>query len=128
MERSVSQRDTDLEMLNELLEKHADELTGDQVEAFAGMRFTLTAGFSGSKYEQLTDKQRKWVTEIHEQLVPQYANLVSRGLVPRGKEVPDPPALAYRPTKPPPRQASLFSCTSAGALKCICCHHRRDED
>lgn len=80
----MSQRDEDLELLNELLDHHADELTDWETEAFAGMRFDLTVGYEGPQFHQLTDKQRAVVVSAHERIVPQYANLVSRGLVPKG--------------------------------------------
>jgi hypothetical protein len=94
----VSQRDDDLGALAELLDRYADELTDAETEAFAGMRFNLTAG----PRQQLTDKQRAWVLGVRERVVPQYANLVSQGLVPRGREVPTPPVLQNLPKRPPP--------------------------
>ena len=81
---SDSKRTSDLNLLGELLGKHADELTDRETEAFAGMRFDLKAGFEGPQFQQLTDKQRAWAVAVHERIVPAYANLVSRGLVPRG--------------------------------------------
>lgn len=96
----MSHRDSDLRMLRALLEEHLAELSDHEAEAFAGMRFDLTA-HDGPGFHQLTEKRREWLTRVHERIVPQYSNLVSRGLVPRGKEVPDPPALQNRPTRPP---------------------------
>jgi hypothetical protein len=96
----MSQRDDDLKMLQKLLDGHLDELTDREAEAFADMRLTLTAYTGVSGFEQLTDKQRAWVTSVHERIVPQYANLVSRGLVPRGREVPS--MVGPLPKKPPP--------------------------
>jgi hypothetical protein len=98
----MTQRDDDLQLLNELLKEHPDELSNVETEAFAGMRFDLTAGFQGSKYQELTEKQRSWAIGVRERIVPQYANLFSRGLVPRGREVPTPPVLRVLPKKPPP--------------------------
>ena len=102
-------RATDLKMLNELLNDHADELNDSETEAFASMRFNLNAYASTScaqspGFQQLTDKQRAWVTAVYERIVPQYANLVSRGLVPRGREVPTPEVLKNLPKRPPPRR------------------------
>jgi len=56
----------------------------------------------------LTDKQRSWARSIHEQIFesPKYENLVSRGLVPRGREVPTPTVLQNLPKKPPQRRSS----------------------
>lgn len=95
----MSYRDADLRMLNELINDHADELTDVETEAFAGMRFGLQLQF-----HELTDRQRTWVTSVYERIVPQYANLVSRGLVPRGREVPTPAVLQNLPKKPPPKR------------------------
>ena len=103
----VSQRDDDLRMLATLLDDHLEELSEAEVEAFADMRFNMTAyeKVGGQDHRrQLSAKQRQWVTSVHERLVPQYANLVSRGLVPRGREVPTPPVLQNLPKKPPPRR------------------------
>ena len=105
----MSHRESDLSALSELLDRHADELTEPELEAFADMRFSLQA-YGGTeipskgKYQQLTEKQREWVTSVHERLIPDYANLVSRGLVPRGKEVPTPPVLQNLPKRPPQRR------------------------
>lgn len=109
----MSHRVSDLILLGELLEKHADELTTAEVEAFASMRFDLQAygGIlegtdAGRPFHQLSDKQRGWVTSVHERVVPAYANLVSRGLVPRGREVLTPPVLLNLPKKPPKRRVA----------------------
>lgn len=98
----------DLAMVNELLEKHADELTDFETEAFAGMRFSLRVQFE-EEHAILTPKQRAWVAEVRERIVPQYANLVSQGLVPKGTPTPESKALdamLARPkvTRPPPRR------------------------
>jgi hypothetical protein len=98
----VSHRTSDLHLLDELLDKHGDDLTDLENEAFASMRLDLTD--AGRSFHQLTDKQRGWVTSVHERVVPAYANLVSRGLVPRGREVSTPPVLLNLPKKPPKRR------------------------
>ena len=82
----------DLAMVNELLNKHADELTDVETEAFAGMRFSLQVQFE-EEHAILTPKQRAWVTAVRERIVPQYANLVSRGLVPKGTSTAESKAL-----------------------------------
>ena len=97
----MSHRDDDLRMLDELLNNHADEITGVEVEAFASMRFDLKAYHRNARpLEQLTDKQRLWLTSVHERIAPQYANLMSRGLVPRGCEVAS--MVGALPKRPPP--------------------------
>ena len=102
----MSHRESDLSALSELLDRHADELTEPELEAFADMRFSLQAygGLSQPKYHQLTEKQRQWVTSVHERIVPAYANLFSRGLVPRGREVEPPAVLLNLPKRPPTRR------------------------
>ena len=79
----MTQREDDLKLLNELLKDHPDDLTDWETEALASMRFDLTA-YEGGMFLQLTDKQRTVVTRVHQRIVPDYANLVSRGLVPKG--------------------------------------------
>ena len=106
----MTQRDDDLRMLLELLDQHADDLTAWKVQAFADMRFELQVyggildGETARKFEKLTDRQRSFVVTAHERVVPQYANLVSRGLVPRGREVETPDVLKRLPSKPPRRK------------------------
>ena len=117
----MTQRDDDLKLLNELLDHHADELTHVEVEAFASMLFDLQAyggilgpeSESGRRFQQLTDKQRSWAAGARDRIVPQYENLVSRGLVPRGREVPTPPILQNLPKRPPPLPRS----TSTGPAR-----------
>lgn len=89
----------DADLLNELLDEHAGELTDAETEAFSGMRVYLR---DADHSAALSPKQRAWVTAVHERIVPEYQNLVSRGLVPRGREVPTPPVLQNLPKRPPP--------------------------
>lgn len=108
----MSQRDDDLQLLDELLTKHADELTDGETEAFASMRFDLQAyggilgeaSESGRRFRELTDRQRVWAAAVRERFSPQYKNLVSSGQVPRGREVPTPAVLQDLPKKPPVRR------------------------
>ena len=88
--------DADLEMLNSLLEGHLEELSDVEVEAFADMRFCLKMGH----YSNLSVKQRGWVVSTYERLVPQYENMVSRGLVPQGTPSPESRALDEMLAKP----------------------------
>lgn len=116
----MSHREEDLRILNELLEKHADELTDVETEAFAGMRFDLTAGLRGSPFHQLTEERRAWVTRVHQRLVPDYANLVSRGMVPKGTPTTESRALdamlaAPKVLRPPPRKQPCEDCGSPDA-------------
>lgn len=103
----MTQRAADLELLSDLLDKHADSLSAYEVEVFAGMRFDLTAGLRGPQFVELSDKQRDWATGVRERIVPQYANLVSQGLVPNGTPTAESRALdamlaAPKPLRPPP--------------------------
>jgi hypothetical protein len=86
-------------LLNTLLDEHNDELTGGEMEAFASMRYDMTA----YNQEELTSAQRVWVKLVYDRIVPEYANLVSSGAVPRGREVPTPDVLLNLPKKPPRR-------------------------
>jgi hypothetical protein len=99
----MGRRETDLRMLNELLNDHADELTGWETEAFADMRLDLTGHVDHLDWE-LSPKQRDSVRAAYERIKPQYENLVSRGLVPRGREVPTPAVLQHLPKRPPVRK------------------------
>jgi len=107
----MSQRDDDLKMLDDLLGKEIwemheahDSLTTAEVEAFASMRFDLRAYQDNTvhrAFEFLTDKQRAWVTAVHERVTGGgYENLASRGLVERGREVPS--MVGALPKRPPP--------------------------
>lgn len=109
----MSQRDADLTVLRELLDERADELTAYEVEAFASMRFDLTAYPADirdrAQFHQLTEKQRAWVTSVHARLVPVYENLVSRGLVAHSAPTDESRALDAmlakpKVLKPPPRR------------------------
>lgn len=94
----MSRRAEDLKLLDDLLDKHADELSEREAEAFAGMRLALQ-----TQYHQLTEPQRAWVVRAHGRVVTEEAqNLVSRGLVPRGREVALAPVLLNLPKSPPP--------------------------
>lgn len=108
----MSQRDADLQLLDELLTKHADEITDDETEAFASMRFDLQAyrgilgeaSESGRRFQTLTERQRSWAAAVRERVAPQYQNLISSGAAPRGREVPTPAILQNLPKRPPPRR------------------------
>lgn len=90
-----SVRETDLTMLQEILDD--SELSDDRREMLTSMRNGLDS------FHVLSTKQRKVVQDIHDHLYPKYKNLVSDGLVPRGREVPEPEALRHKPLKPPGR-------------------------
>lgn len=105
----MSKREEDLHMLNTLLKEYADELTEWETEAFASMRFDLTAyeGLSyGSVFQELTVKQRAKVESAYARLVCEAQNLVSRNLVPRGREVAPAKVLLDLPKSPPPMPKS----------------------
>jgi hypothetical protein len=93
-----------------LLDKHPDELTDVELEAFAEMRFDLQAyggilgpeSASGRRFQQLTDKQRAWAVGAHERIAGKPSTRLTAGEVPRGREVPLPPVLQHLPKRPPP--------------------------
>lgn len=51
----------------------------------------------------LSERERIWVNDVVDREEPRYANLVSRGLVPRGNEVETPTVLLNLPKRPPGR-------------------------
>ena len=88
-------RASDLTMLQELLDEH--DLSEPQREMLTSMLEGLDS------FQVLSERQRTVVQDIHDRLHPKYQNLVSDGLVPRGREVPEPEALRHKPLKPPGR-------------------------
>jgi len=108
--RTMTQRTSDLTLLNELLNSHVDELTDVEMEAFASMRFDLQAyggilgpeSASGRRFQQLTADQRVWVMSAHERIVGKPSTRLTAGEIPRGREVPLPPVLQNLPRRPPP--------------------------
>jgi hypothetical protein len=99
-----TQREEDLRLLEDLLCNHDHELSPTELEAFAGMRDDLLAYGSGG-YRELTEPRRSWLQKTLARVAPQYENLVSRGLVPRGREVPTPAVLQRLPMKPPKKRS-----------------------
>jgi hypothetical protein len=108
----MKNRDEDLKTLNAIL-TYADEQEDDEkvsekeADAFRSMHQLLVEGFR----EELTEKQRKWARGVAarirgEEAEPEYENLISNGLCPRGREVPTPAVLQNLPKRPPPRRAS----------------------
>jgi hypothetical protein len=99
--RVSAQREEDLRLLEDLLCNHDHALSATELEAFAGMRDDLLAYASGKGFRELTEPRRSWLQRTLARVAPQYENLVSRGLVPRGREVPTPAVLQKLPMKPP---------------------------
>ena len=103
------QQDADAELLDAVLKFGvADDIEPDLLscatfDAFSDMRNRIRYG------QRLTPKQRAWVQSVADNagiVLPRNANLVSRGLVPRAREVDV--ALVLRrdqlPMKPPGRK------------------------
>jgi len=99
-----TQREEDLRLLEDLLCNHDHELSPTELEAFADMRDDLLAYGTGEGYRELTVPRRSWLQKTLARVAPQYENLVSRGLVPRGREVPTPAVLQKLPMKPPAKK------------------------
>lgn len=82
-----------------------DGITAEQFEAFSNMHDQLTLPEANPRHrDKLTEKQRAWVRSVLERndiVDERTVNLVSRGLVPRGREVEPALALRNRPLKPP---------------------------
>lgn len=103
MRASNERRENDLRMLQALLDAGPEHFGAGEYGAFDSMLGRLQNG-----QNTLTPKQREWVTKATIRLgldEPEPAeNLVSRGLVPRGNEVPVPEVLKNLPLKPPGRR------------------------
>jgi len=78
--------------------KQALEVRGLGEKAYDAFTSMLEE-FEREERQTLSPKQLTWVKNVVG--VPEYENLVSEGRVPRGKEVPPPPALQNLPKKPP---------------------------
>lgn len=97
----MSRRDEDLKLLNELLDTNFDGLSEKEVGAFTDMRSDLQE----HRFIDLTEKQREWVKGAHARVgAGACENLVSRELVPRGREVAPAPVLLNLPKSPPGRK------------------------
>jgi hypothetical protein len=72
-------------------------LTPKELEMFEKWFSDIDSGRRAS----LSERERIWVNDVVDREEPRYANLVSRGLVPRGKEVETPAILRDLPMKPP---------------------------
>jgi hypothetical protein len=96
------QRHKDIALLKDLV---ASDLRDYEWSAFRDMLAALEESGEGT-FATLTDAQRAWASEVAERVgcSPDYANLVSSGRVPRGREVPTPPVLQNLPKKPPGRR------------------------
>jgi hypothetical protein len=90
------------------LGKHFDGYDGDDenlrkhANAFHDMLNRMETG----RLHILSRTQRSYVKDCWERFCGEveYENLVSSGLVPRGREVPTPAVLQNLPKKPPPRR------------------------
>lgn len=79
-------------LLNDLLDQYFDELTSMEKEAFARMR----------SQDFLSLKQKAWIEDAHQRIVPQYLNLASRNVMVRGREVEV--LVKDKPLRPPGRR------------------------
>lgn len=121
----MTQRDADLQLLRELLDEHAGELTVTEVEAFADMRFDLQAygglgpeSPSGRRFQQLTGDQRAWAARVHERVVGVPSTRLTAGEIPRGREVPLPAVLRNLPKRPPPLPTSVAASPRTSRRHC----------
>jgi hypothetical protein len=96
-------RDEDLALLRRLVDD-SDVLDYER-DAFAQMLRQLEASSSEGGYHALSEPRRLWAREVAERVgCIGYENLVSSGLVPRGREVATPAVLQNLPKKPPGRR------------------------
>lgn len=70
-----------------------------RLEVFKTMLEDLHSG----QRKCLSLRQRKWVNDVLDEFEPRAENLVSRGLVPRGRPVETPEVLKVLPKRPPTR-------------------------
>jgi hypothetical protein len=102
----MGDREEDLKMLRDILAASPNE--EEELRFNARVFREWLESLEARKMYALSTKQRAWLRDSFEKVIgtPQYENLVSRGLVPRGREVPLPPVLdpRYLPKKPPPRR------------------------
>ena len=94
----------DKEMLQRVLD-HFDDLSDLEQKVFSSMLHKIKEAEKKDIPKMLTFQQSSWLNAVAKRLdvVEPAANLVSRGLVPRGNEIPVPPVLMNRPHKPPGR-------------------------
>ena len=94
----------DLQLLKLVLAAF-DDLNDLEQKRFSGMQYRLREKQKKGLDPVLNENERRWVEEVAKRMdiVEPAANLVSRGLVPRGNEVPVPVVLMNRPLKPPGR-------------------------
>lgn len=97
--KTTKMSDEDYTLLSTALDNAKEAEDSEAEEAFADM---LKRG------KPLTPKQRAWAGGLSEgkfvEAAPEYKNLFSSGLVPRGKEVELPPVLRNLQMKPPGRR------------------------
>jgi predicted nuclease with TOPRIM domain len=104
----LDQVQKDMKKLRELcaelerLDNSNDENMQKHETTFKDMLHRMETG----RLLKLTLLQRNYLNDLHERLVaePGYENLVSSGLVPRGKEVEKPDVLKKLPLRPPGRK------------------------
>ena len=88
----------DKELLQKALE--SSEIKEHEVEVFEKWLDELEDG----ERRMLSMRQRLWANDVIDRDEPRTTNLVSSGLVPRGREVEPAPALRNLPLKPPGRK------------------------
>lgn len=95
----MAEEESDFELVGRVLA--LTKLTEEQRAAFEDMAEYMADG----DWRRLSEKQRAWAKGLLDE--PEYKNLVSSGLVPRGRPVPTPPVLQRQnlPLRPPKRPA-----------------------
>ena len=98
--KTVSELAHDDETLLQAVLDH-ENLSEEEREAFDSMLRQVMGN-----NRSLSDRQRSWLKNVAERMdvSEPSANLVSRGKVLRGAEIPTPAILLNRPLKPPGRQ------------------------
>lgn len=92
-------------VLLRMLIAQKDDLTDTEEKGFGAILYRMNEAERRNSPLVLSFKQKAWINDVVKRLdiVEPAANLVSRGLVPRGAEVETPYVLRNLPLKPPGR-------------------------
>jgi len=103
--KTVKELAKDYHVLLRMLMKQRDDLNDVEERAFSAMLHRMEDAEKKNAPVVLSFKQKSWINDVVRRLdiVEPAANLVSRGLVPRGAEVETPYVLRNLPLKPPGR-------------------------
>lgn len=101
--KTVKELAKNYHVLLRMLMEQRDDLSDVEEKAFSAMLLRMDEAERKGVPLVLSFKQKAWINDVVKRLdiVEPAANLVSRGLVPRGAEVETPYVLRNLPLKPP---------------------------